>query len=102
STAQITIDQAGNNHLSIDGSPASPIHGTGQEAQTAAMNQIRDYAARTTQTISLHVQENSGATFNLQIAPAGQVWTAPPSAARPTRSGPPPTDPHAPPPEPRP
>jgi len=84
STAQITIDQAGNNHLSIDGSPASPIHGTGQEAQTAAMNQIRDYAARTNQTISLHVQENSGATFNLQIAPDGQVWTAPPSEPQPT------------------
>lgn len=78
STAHITIDTDGTNHLSLDGAPATPVRGTGQAAQGAAMDTLRQHAQQTQQTVSLHVQDSDGGTYNLRIAPDGQVWTAPP------------------------
>ncbi|MDN5654679.1 MAG: hypothetical protein L0G46_06270, partial [Kocuria sp.] len=79
STAHITIDPDGTNTLTLDGSPAAPVRGTGKTAQNAAMEQIRAHAARTQQTVALHVQESDDSTFDLRIAPDGQVWTAAPA-----------------------
>lgn len=79
STAHITIDPDGTNHLSIDGTPATPVKGTGQTAQNTAMETLRQHAKQTQQTVSLHVADNDGSTFHLRIAPDGQVWTAPPA-----------------------
>lgn len=81
STAHITIDTDGTNHLSLDGAPATPVRGTGQTAQNAAMNTLRQHAQQIQQTVSLHVQDSDGGTYNLRIAPDGQVWTAPPTSA---------------------
>jgi len=78
STAHITIDTDGTNHLSLDGAPATPVRGTGQAAQGAAMDTLRQHAQQTQQTVSLHVKDSDGGTYNLRIAPDGQVWTAPP------------------------
>lgn len=79
STARITIDTDGTNHLSLDGAPAAPVRGTGQTAQNAAMDTLRQHAQRTQETVALHVQDSDGGTYNLRIAPDGQVWTAPPA-----------------------
>lgn len=83
STAHIAIDEAGTNHLSIDGRAASPVQGTGQAAQETALAHVRDHAARTQQTVALQVQDKNGETFHLQVAPDGQVWTAPPAPESP-------------------
>lgn len=79
STAHIAIDATGTNHLSIDGRAASPVRGTGQAAQETALAHVRDHAARVQQTVALQVQDQNGETFHLQVAPDGQVWTAPPA-----------------------
>lgn len=87
STARITIDQAGTNHLSINGSPTTAVPGTGQDAQTNAMNHLRQHAAQTQETVALHVQDNDGTTYNLRVAPDGQVWSAPPTQPEPAQLG---------------
>ena len=79
STAHIAIDATGTNHLSIDGRATSPVRGTGQAAQETALAHVRDHAARVQQTVALQVQDHNGETFHLQVAPDGQVWTAPPA-----------------------
>ena len=80
STAHITTDATGTNHLSLDGRAASPVRGTGQTAQEAALAQVREHASRVQQTVSLQVQDTNGETFHLQVAPDGQVWTAAPTS----------------------
>ena len=69
STANIAIDEAGTNYLSIDGRAASPVQGTGKAAQETALAHVRDHAARTQQTVALQVQDKNGETFHLQVAP---------------------------------
>lgn len=76
STATITVDQNGANHVSIDGAPAKRA-GTGADAQAAAMDIVRQHAARSQQTVALHVIDQDGSAFHLNVAPDGQVWTAP-------------------------
>lgn len=88
STAHITIDPDGTNLLSIEGAPATPVKGTGQTAQNAAMETLRQHAKQTQQTVALHVTDNDGSTFNLRIAPDGQVWTAPPATTDPNTPDP--------------
>lgn len=83
STANIAIDATGTNHLSLDGRAAAPVRGTGQAAQETALALVRDHAVRIQQTIALQVQDHNGETFDLQVAPDGQVWTAPPTQPAP-------------------
>ncbi|MEE1652173.1 AAA family ATPase [Brachybacterium sp. J144] len=77
SSASITVDRTGTNYLSIDGSPFTPTPGSGPASQKAAMDALRDHAARTNQPVRLHVTEQDGAVFHLNITPDGQIWTAP-------------------------
>lgn len=83
STAHIAIDETGTNHLSIDGRASAPVRGAGKAAQEAALAHVRDHAARIQQPVALQVQDHNGETFHLQVAPDGQVWTAPPAPQAP-------------------